>query len=253
VTIELPATEAVLLPGTGSDERFVRSVFQAPLDALGVTLHAPAPPRFAPARGYLRELDAAARASRGPILVGGISFGAHLAAEWAVRNPRTCAGLLLAMPAWIGEPEEAPAAVAARWSADLVEREGLDAALAGSAAGVPPWLATELDRAWRRHGTALPGGLRAAAERAAPTHDELRTLAVPTGIATCSDDPIHPAAVARRWVSAVPRAAFVGTTLEAMGADRQALGRAAVLAWLRALGDPVGDSSGDGRAAVRSR
>ena len=35
---------------------------------------------------------------RRPVLVGGISFGAHLAAEWAVRNPSRCAGLVLALP-----------------------------------------------------------------------------------------------------------------------------------------------------------
>ncbi|MEV6871794.1 hypothetical protein AB0M82_02040, partial [Amycolatopsis sp. NPDC051128] len=74
----------MLLPGTGSDEVFVRAVFAGPLRALGVPLIAPPPPPGAAlADGYLEMLDALAD-EHGELLVGGISFGAHLAAEWAV-------------------------------------------------------------------------------------------------------------------------------------------------------------------------
>ncbi|GHF64909.1 pimeloyl-ACP methyl ester carboxylesterase [Amycolatopsis bartoniae] len=179
--------------------------------------------------GFLTLLDSLAAET--PLIVGGISFGAHLAAEWAVRNPDRCAGLLLALPAWHGEPAGAPASLAAKVSADLVEREGLEKALSLSVAGVAPWLAEELTRAWRRHGTGLAAGLRVAADRPAPTVDELRGLDIPVGIAACTDDPVHPMAVAREWAAALPRAVLRETTLTALGSDRESLGRAAVEAW----------------------
>jgi len=234
VTSAIPPTTAVVLPGTGSDEVFVRRVFEGPLRALGVPLLAPPPPpgdRLAD--GYLTELDRLA-AERGPLLVGGISFGAHLSAEWAVRNPGRCTGLLAALPAWNGPAGEAPASLAARLSADLVAENGVDGALAKSSDGVPEWLSEELGRAWRRHGDGLAASLRTAASHPAPGLEELKGLDVPAGIGACVDDPIHPAEVARAWAAALPRAEVGESTLTALGADRESLGRATVLAWLKA-------------------
>ncbi|MTD53985.1 alpha/beta hydrolase [Amycolatopsis sp. RM579] len=220
---------AVLLPGTGSDEVFVRAVFAAPLADIGVEAVTPRPPAGEKlAVGFLTLLDELS--ADGPVLAGGVSFGAHLAAEWAVRNPDRCAGLLLALPAWHGKPGNAPASRAAKASADLVESQGLEKALALSVAGVPPWLAAELTRAWRRHGDGLAASLRVAADHPAPTLAELRALDVPAGIAACTDDPVHPLAAAREWASAMPRAAITETTLTALGADPASLGRAAVRA-----------------------
>ncbi len=237
VTSAIRVPAAVLLPGTGSDEVFVRAVFGGPLRALGVPLVAPPPPRGAAlADGYLAALDALAD-EHGELLVGGISFGAHLAAEWAVRNPGRCGGLLAALPAWNGVPGPAPASLAATLSADLVAGSGVDVALAQTA-GSPEWLRAELDRAWRRHGDGLAAGLRVAAGRPSPTLAELSRLAVPAGVGTCTDDPIHPTKVASEWASALPRAALGETTLTALGADRESLGRATVLAFLRALRTP---------------
>jgi pimeloyl-ACP methyl ester carboxylesterase len=234
VTSAIRVPAAVLLPGTGSDEVFVRAVFDGPLRALGVPLIAPPPPPGAAlADGYLAVLDALGD-EYGELLVGGISFGAHLAAEWAVRNPGRCGGLLAALPAWNGVPDRAPAARTATLSADLVAGSGVEVALAQTA-GSPDWLRAELDRAWRRHGDGLAAGLRVAAGRPAPTLAELTGLAVPAGVGTCTDDPVHPAEVASRWAAALPRAAVGETTLAALGADREALGRATVLAFLRAL------------------
>ncbi|HVW43389.1 MAG TPA: alpha/beta hydrolase [Amycolatopsis sp.] len=224
---------AVLLPGTGSDEVFVRSVFAGPLAAVDVELVAPAPPPGgAQAVGFLTLIDSVAQGQDRPLLAGGISFGAHLAAEWAVRHPGRCAGLLLALPAWHGDPGAAPAAQAATASADLVERAGVEAALRLSVTGVQPWLADELARAWRRHGTGLAAGLRVAAGCRAPTLEALGKLDIPVGIAACVDDPVHPAEVAHAWAGALPRAAVRETSLTAVGEDRESLGRAAVEAWL---------------------
>ncbi|AIJ24872.1 alpha/beta fold hydrolase [Amycolatopsis methanolica] len=231
----MPEPAAVLLPGTGSDEVFVRSVFAGPLGAFGIRTRTPAPPGgTAVTAGLLASLDEAA--TEGPVLAGGISLGAHLAAEWAVRNPGRCAGLLLAMPAWCGRPGDAPASLAARASADLVDSRGLTEALRLATAGVAPWLAAELTRAWRRHGEGLAASLRVAAAHAAPTLDALAGLDVPVGIAACTDDPVHPVAVAHAWAEALPRAVVQETTLTALGADHESLGRAALLAWLQAGG-----------------
>lgn len=205
--------------------------------SIGVETRTPPPPpgqRVAVA--YLTLLDRLSEA--GPLIVGGISFGAHLAAEWAVRNPDRCAGLLLALPAWHGAPGEAPAALAARVSAELVATHGVETALRRSTEGVAPWLAAELARAWRRHGNGLSASLRTAAGHPAPTLSALRGLNVPAGIAACTDDPVHPLECARAWAGALPRAALVETTLSALGADRASLGRAVVLAWQRANQTP---------------
>jgi pimeloyl-ACP methyl ester carboxylesterase len=220
---------AVLLPGTGSDDVFIRSVFAGPLGRAGVTLVAPEPiPGPHLGRRHLAALDAVA-SDRGPVLAGGISFGAHLAAEWACAHPSRCAGLLLAMPAWTGAPGDCPAAVAARYSAAAVVRDGLDATLA--AADVSPWLAAELDRAWRRHGPGLADSLLAAAERPAPLPAQLAGLDVPVGIVAVRDDPLHPATVAAQWAAAVPGAELRSLSFAEFGADRSALGRAVVEAW----------------------
>lgn len=234
--LKLPGTLAVLLPGTGSDEIFITSAFRGPLADIGVRLVAPAPdPGARLAHSYLGALDAAAEEAGGPILVGGVSFGAHLSAAWALRNPAKCAGMLAALPAWNGAPDGAPAALAARASAALVRAEGIERALDLATAAVAPWLAEELRRAWRRQGTGLADGLEAAALHPAPELTALSQLDVPVGIAACTDDAVHPAEVACAWAEALPCSRLVELTLEALGADRAALGRAAVLGFLRAV------------------
>jgi pimeloyl-ACP methyl ester carboxylesterase len=229
------AEVAVLLPGTGSDERFVRSVFEVPLAAVCVRAVTPRPvPGPTLAESYLAALDEAA--ADGPVVAGGVSFGAHLAAEWALANPGRCAGLVLALPGWHGPPGDAPGAVSARLAADLVRTRGVDGALATATEGVADWLEAELTRSWRGYGEGLADSLAAAAARPAPTPAELARLDVPVGIASCVDDPVHPVQVAEEWLAALPRATMCTTRLDVLGADPEALGRAAVLAWLRAGG-----------------
>jgi pimeloyl-ACP methyl ester carboxylesterase len=227
------ARTAVLLPGTGSDDVFVRSVFHVPLTAIGIAVVTPVPvPGRDLVTAHLAALDHAARDE--PIIAGGISLGAHLAAEWAIRNPDRCAGLLLALPGWHGQPGNAPAAVAARYAAATVRACGTAAALATAVDGVAPWLATELTRAWTGYGDGLADSLAIAADRPAPTLAELACLTVPCGLASCLDDPIHPAEVATAWTHALSTAELCTTHLDIVGADPEALGRATVLGWLRA-------------------
>ena len=228
-----------MLPGSGSDEVFLRSVLADALAAVGVDLVAPAPRRGGDVvAGYRAALDAA---GPGPVLVGGISLGAHVAARWAAAAPRgRVAGLLLALPAWTGSPGAAPAAVMARATAARARSGGVAAAVTATA-GAPSWLVAELGRAWAGFGPGLAPALEAAAEEAAPTAAELTGLDVPVGVAALVDDPVHPLEVAEDWHAALPRSALVTTTLAAFGADPATLGRATVLAWLRAaaLSPPV--------------
>jgi pimeloyl-ACP methyl ester carboxylesterase len=221
------SSPAVLLPGTASDEVFVAAVFAGPLAAAGIE---PVTPASRCVREHFEALDAAWDGT--PLVVGGVSLGAHVAAAWAVRHPERCAGLLVALPAWHGPAEGAPAASAARASAAVVAAEGVEAALTG----VDGWLGDELRRAWPRYGTRLADVLREAAGSPAPTLAELAGLTVPVGVAACTDDPVHPVGVAREWVDALPRGVLRTTTLAALGADRESLGRAAVAAYLAASG-----------------
>ncbi|GGN21394.1 thioesterase [Lentzea pudingi] len=211
----------LLLPGTASDEVFVRSVFTDPLSQVGAIVDAP---RVRTLGERLAALDSAWTGH--PIVVGGVSLGAHVAARWAVRNPGRCAGLVLALPAWTGAPDDAPAALAAKASAEIVADQGIDAAIAGTTG----WLHDELKRAWHGYGDLLAPHLEEASESAAPTLDELETLDVPTGIVGCTDDPVHPIEIARQWADAMPRAVLETITLDAYP---HALGRA-VQAWQRA-------------------
>jgi pimeloyl-ACP methyl ester carboxylesterase len=234
-------TCALVLPGSGSDEVFVRNAFGPALDEAGIALVAPPPrPGRGVVAGYRAALDAALGRS-GPLLVGGVSLGAHVAARWAATAPPgRIGGLLLALPAWTGTPGEAPAARAALASAADVRSGGVDTALAPARTGAPPWIAAELGRAWPRYGAGLAASLEAAAAEPAPTADELATLAVPAGIAAAVDDPVHPEAVARRWAAALPQACVATLRLAEIGADPAMLGRAVVGAWRAAVSAPGG-------------
>lgn len=114
----------------------------------------------------------------------------------------------------------------------MVRGHGLERALRLATADVAPWLAEELSRAWRRIGDGLADGLDAAASHPAPELTALATLDVPTGIAACTDDNVHPVDLAYAWADALPVAAVRETTLAAIGTDRSSLGRAAVGAYL---------------------
>jgi pimeloyl-ACP methyl ester carboxylesterase len=228
MTVELRGVTAVLLPGTGSDDDYVYRAFSAALHELGAVVVTPAPQPDRLIDGYRDELDNAARAE--PIAVGGVSIGAAVAAEWALAHPAHAVAVLAALPAWTGEPDTAPAALAARHSAETLRREGLAWASAQMRASSPPWLADELTRTWVGQWPALPDAMDEAACYVAPTCGQLEGLAVPMGVAAATDDPIHPVEVGIEWVTAAPRAALHTVTLDEMGADPAVLGRACVAA-----------------------
>ncbi|MGE2690033.1 alpha/beta fold hydrolase [Mycolicibacterium pulveris] len=228
MSVNLRGVTVVLLPGTGSDDNYVHRAFSAALRDAGAVMVTPAPQPDRLVAGYRDALHDAART--GAIAVGGVSIGAAVATAWAVQHPEQTVAVLAALPAWSGTPDTAPAAMAARHSAQLLRGEGLDAATATMRASSPRWLADELARSWAAQWPSLPDAMEQAAGYVAPTRDELARLTVPMGVAAAVDDPVHPVEVARQWVAAAPRAALRTFTLDEMGADPAVLGAACVAA-----------------------
>ncbi|HEU4362734.1 MAG TPA: alpha/beta hydrolase [Mycobacterium sp.] len=229
MTFDLRGVTVVLLPGTGSDDDYLDRVFSGPLQQVGavLTVHRPQPQRLID--GYLAALDTAA-VQHGPIAVGGVSIGAAVALGWALRHPDKVVAVLAALPAWTGSPDEAPAAQAARHSAQQLRRDGLAAVVAQLHASSPAWLAGELARSWADQWPHLPEAMEAAADFVAPGLAELRTLAVPLAVAAATDDPVHPLPIAAEWVAAAPRAALRTVTLDQIGAEPATLGAACLAA-----------------------
>ncbi|ELR86153.1 MULTISPECIES: hypothetical protein [Mycobacterium] len=233
MVVDLNGVTTVLLPGTGSDDDYVQRAFSGPLAHVGAVLVTPPPRPDRLIDGYLAALDAASR--EGPIAVGGVSIGAAVAAAWALAHPDRAVAVLAALPAWAGAPGEAPAALAARYSASQLRADGLAATTTQMRASSPPWLADELTRSWGAQWPHLPDAMEEAAAYVAPSCDELAGLAAPLAVAAAVDDPIHPLQAGLDWVAAAPRAALRTVTLDQIGADPAGLG-AACLAALAELG-----------------
>ncbi|WP_102145001.1 alpha/beta fold hydrolase [Mycobacterium hubeiense] len=231
MAVNLRGVTAVLLPGTGSDDDYVYRAFSKALHDVGAAVVTPPPQPDRLIDGYRAELDSAARLGA-PIVVGGVSIGAAVAAAWALEHPAHAVAVLAALPPWTGAPDTAPAAMTARHSAELLRRDGLASATAQMRASSPPWLADELTRSWVGQWPALPDAMDEASQYVAPTCGQLEGLAVPMGVAAATDDPVHPVEVGLEWVAAAPRAALRTVTLDEMGADPAVLGAACVAALL---------------------
>jgi pimeloyl-ACP methyl ester carboxylesterase len=229
MAVNLRGVTAVLLAGTGSDDDYVYRAFSGALHDAGAVVVTPAPDPNRLVAGYLAALDEAAR-GEAPIAVGGVSIGAAIATAWALRHPRQAVAVLAALPAWSGEPGNAPAALTARHSAAQLRENGLAATIAEMQAGSPPWLAAELTRSWLAQWPSLPDSIAEAAEYVAPTFEQLTALTVPMGVVAAVDDPVHPADVAVEWVAAAQHAALRTVTLDEMGADPAVLGAACLAA-----------------------
>lgn len=239
MAVNLRGITTVLLPGTGSDDDFVYRAFSTALYEVGAVVVTPPPQPRRLVAGYREELDNAARAAAPlAIAVGGVSIGAAVALEWALTHPGGVAAVLAALPAWTGEPETAPAALAARHSADLLRREGLVSTTTQMQASSPKWLADELTRSWLNQWPALPDAMDEAARFVAPTTGQLEGLNAPMGVVSATDDAVHPLEVGLEWVAAAPFAALRTVTLDEIGADPAILGLQCLAALQDAEGRP---------------
>ncbi|MBJ8345072.1 alpha/beta fold hydrolase [Antrihabitans sp. YC2-6] len=232
---------AVVMPGTGSDADFVGRAFGAPLRARGLDVITVEPDPRRVVASYLEALDAAA-AQFGPIVAGGVSLGAAVALNWAYEHSSNVAAVLAALPPWTAAAPDAPAAISARLTAHQLRSEGLEAVTAAMRAGSPDWLGAELARSWRSQWPDLPNALEEAAAYVAPTVSRMEEIGVPVGIATATDDLVHPTAVAEEWASHLRIAGIGHTTLDDIALDATALGRAA-LAGLDSTGYRLGIGS----------
>jgi pimeloyl-ACP methyl ester carboxylesterase len=234
VRVDLRGVTTVLLPGTGSDDNYVHRAFSSAVRRAGAVLRTPAPTPRRLIDGYWQALDEAGK--HAPIVVGGVSLGAAVATNWALAHPDRTVAVLAALPAWTGLPDGAPAALAARYSAQQLREIGLDAAITAMRAGSPGWLADELTRSWTAQWPALPDAMEEAADYLGPSTDQLQRLSVPTGVVAAVGDAVHPMAVAEHWAATAPRAVLRTVTLDAMGIDPSALGTACVGALQEAAG-----------------
>ena len=232
MVLDLRGVRAMLLPGTGSDDDYLRRAFTEALSDAGIVVLAAVPEPRAVVAGYERALDAAA--AEGPILVGGVSLGAAVATTWAIDHPGRTLGVLAALPPWTGAPAEAPASLSARHTAATLRRDGLDATTAAMRASSPNWLAEELTRSWTRQWPDLPDAMEHAAAYVAPTRAQLGRLSVPMGVVGGVDDPIHPIAVAREWAATAPHASLRTLTFDQFGPHPPTLGSACLEALLTA-------------------
>lgn len=219
-----PAPHVVVLPGTGSDAEFAFDAFAAAVAAAGATIEAVSPNPNGIVASYEEAMSAAAH-RHGRIIVGGISIGAAVALSWARRHPRSVIGVLAALPPWIAEPDDAPAALSARYTKEQLDASGLDAVTAAMEATTPEWLASTLRRSWASQWPDLPRALAEAAAYVAPNLDELRNTLVPTAVIGAVDDPVHPIDVARTWREEIPTSRLSTVTLADIGTDPGVLGR----------------------------
>lgn len=217
---------AVVLPGTGSDADFARRAFTPALQAAGIEVIAVEPDPRRVVASYVDALDAAV-GQHGHILVGGVSIGAAVALNWAIDQQGHVDGVLAALPAWSGDPDDAPAAASAAFTARRLREDGLHTVSAEMRAGSPAWLGTELTKSWTSQWPDLPLALDEASAYRGPTAATLATLTVPVGICGAVDDAVHPIAVAEMWADALPAAALGLVTLDQIGADPGVLGRCA--------------------------
>ncbi|MGW0044277.1 alpha/beta fold hydrolase [Rhodococcus sp. NPDC003348] len=226
---------AVALPGTGSDADFAARAFTGALSQVGVHVVAVDPDPRRVVGSYLDALNAAA-AEHGRVLAAGISIGASVALEWATRHPDRAVGVLAALPAWTGDPTDAPAAMSATFTATRLRADGLEAVTSAMIETSPAWLGGELERSWRSQWPHLPLALDEAAGYHGLTEDEMAHTAVPVGICAAIDDAVHPIEVAQLWTRILPDAALHTVTLDQVGADPAVLGRNCLNALLEAAG-----------------
>ncbi|GAA4476953.1 alpha/beta fold hydrolase [Rhodococcus olei] len=228
---------AVALPGTGSDAHFAARAFTGALSQVGVHVIAVEPDPRRVVGSYVDALNAAAE-SHGPVLAAGISIGASVALQWATRHPERATGVLAALPAWTGDPTDAPAALSASLTANRLRADGLDAVTGAMIETSPAWLGGELERSWRSQWPHLPRALDEAAAYHGLTEEEMAHTAVPVGICAAVDDAVHPLEVGALWSRVLPHAAIDTVTLDDIGADPEVLGRVS-LAALRRAADPI--------------
>jgi pimeloyl-ACP methyl ester carboxylesterase len=161
-------------------------------------------------------------------VIGGLSMGAGISLNFALKFPEMVSALILVRPAWVDEPMEARGlyfAVAKAVRQYGAER-GRGAFLASDlyrqvSAQFPDTaksLLGQFDSARAEDGVARLERMPADA----PDHDRRRWngLKVPVLVLAHEDDPVHPLACGRAIADAIPQAKFVEITPKSVNRER---------------------------------
>lgn len=198
----LVACTLVLAHGAGSSAQFLAAAFPAHRIGAGVRAACYLDDRTGDVGAIAAGLARACAEVAGPVVVGGVSLGAHAAAGLLAgpKAPANAVAGLVVMPAWTGPPDRiahltaaAAAALAALSPAGVLAELDAD-----------DWVTPQLRLAWSlRDPDDLVAELQLAATQPAPSERELSHVRVPVGVVALADDTLHPEAVARRWAGAL--------------------------------------------------
>jgi pimeloyl-ACP methyl ester carboxylesterase len=159
-----------------------------------------------------------------PVIVGGISMGAAIAARLAITRPDLVSGLVLARPAWVTQsaPENmAPNAEVGRLLANLPPDAAKTRFLAGDTAQnlvreAPDNLSSLLGF-FSRQPLAVTSALLTSISSDGPdiSEEQLRHLTIPTLVIGHKQDSVHPIVHAVTIAGLIPGARFVEITPKA--------------------------------------
>lgn len=191
---------AVWAHGAGSSATFLSRAF--PSDRLGVAESVYLDDRTGDVSAIEASLRKAVESRPGPVVLGGVSLGAHAVARSLSDPPANVVGAILCLPAWTG-----PAAFVAgltATAAEAINRLGIYGVL--SELPEDDWVTRELADAWSERSDAeLVAELERAARQPGPSVEQLRSISVPVAIVGMTDDPLHPASVAAQWGREIAR------------------------------------------------
>ena len=165
-------------------------------------------------------------------IVGGISMGAGVALQLALRHPERVSGLILSRPAWLNQPAPPNLAVYAL-VVNLIREHGTEQGLACfvQSEAYQAIVRESSDAAQSLVGQFQnPRAVEALARleripQDSPIHgdlDELRNIAVPTLVLGTRQDPVHPYAYALQLARAIPCALLREMTPKSISKEQHA-------------------------------
>lgn len=225
---------AVLIPGSASTGDFMRRAF-AEIVA-GCDVRVVSDPSGDAGR-IADRIETAIDSDRRLRCVIGMSVGAHAAAIWAARHDQPTCPLVLAMPAWTGDP--GPVAAVTAQAAVQLRAGGVPAELARLRSEFgDDWVVSELAAAWAAQPLdSLVTSLAGTASSLGPTPAQLQAIGQPAVVVALDGDPMHPASVAEQWASLIPGARLVRLARQTPGLDGVGVFGAVVAPWLPTQAD----------------
>lgn len=215
---------ALLLHGAASTCEFMARTFPAAMLGVHTML---APQQIGDEEHYREALHQLVNRLGVPQVMCGVSLGAHIAVDLALRvRP---ARLLLCLPAAL---DSAPATgrddrTETGAAAPVMTDSDIDVIRARMAHADGDWIAHEVARAWDLlSARQVRTGLAAGARSRGPAVEALRRLDLPCTILGWPDDPLHPIAVAQQWASQIPGARLVVMDRAEVEGDPFAIARA---------------------------